>query len=150
MKRSRIRNRPMSEINVVPYIDVMLVLLVIFMVTAPLITEGVKVSLPQAQAKPLPGDGDEPVVIHVDQFGDLYADIGEDKNAPVEEADLLKRLSTVLQYKPGTPVMVRGDGRVDYGRVIRAMVIAQAAGASEVGLITEPPPQSPQPRDRAP
>jgi biopolymer transport protein TolR len=141
MKRSRTRRRPMSEINVVPYIDVMLVLLVIFMITAPLITQGVKVNLPQAQASPLPGDGDEPVVIHVDQFGDFYVDLGEDKNLPVDEAALLNRLGTVLRYKPGTPVMVRGDSRVDYGRVIRAMVVAQAAGAPEVGLITEPPPQ---------
>jgi biopolymer transport protein TolR len=133
----------MSEINVVPYIDVMLVLLVIFMITAPLITRGVKVSLPQAQAEPLPGGGDEPVVIHVDEFGDLYLDVGEDKNLPVDEAALFKRLSTVLQYKPGTPVMVRGDSRVDYGRVIRAMVVAQAAGAPEVGLITEPPQDRP-------
>jgi biopolymer transport protein TolR len=83
------------------------------------------------------------VVIHVDEFGDLYVDVGEDKNLPVDEAALLKRLRIVLQYKPGTPVMVRGDSRVDYGRVIRAMVVAQAAGAPEVGLITEPPPQNP-------
>ena len=127
----------------VPYIDVMLVLLVIFMITAPLITQGVKVSLPQAQASPLSGEGDEPVVIHVSEFGDLYVDVGDDKNLPVDEAALLKRLRVVLQYKPGTPVMVRGDSRVDYGRVIRAMVVAQAAGAPEVGLITEPPPQNP-------
>ena len=143
MKRSRSRLRPMSEINVVPYIDVMLVLLVIFMVTAPLITQGVKVSLPQASAQPLPGEGDPPVIIHVDEHGDLYADVGEDKNLPVDEATLLKRIRTVLQYKPGTPVMVRGDSRVDYGRVIRAMVVAQAAGAPDVGLITEPPSQTP-------
>jgi len=143
MKRSRSRLRPMSEINVVPYIDVMLVLLVIFMVTAPLITQGVKVSLPQASAQPLPGEGDLPVIIHVDEHGDLYADVGEDKNLPVDEATLLKRIRTVLQYKPGTPVMVRGDSRVDYGRVIRAMVVAQAAGAPDVGLITEPPSQTP-------
>jgi biopolymer transport protein TolR len=140
----------MSEINVVPYIDVMLVLLVIFMVTAPLITQGVKVNLPQAQALPLPGDGDEPVVIHVDEFGDLYVDVGEDKNLPADEAALFKRVRTVLQYKPGTPVMVRGDSRVDYGRVIRAMVVAQAAGAPEVGLITEPPAQRPDPQGAVP
>jgi biopolymer transport protein TolR len=141
MKRNRTRRRLMGEINVVPYIDVMLVLLVIFMVTAPLITEGVKVNLPQAAAAALPGEGDEPVVITVDQFGDLYVDVGEDKGLPVDQMALLKRLRTVLQYKPGTPVMVKGDGRVDYQRVIRAMVVAQAAGATEVGLITEPAPQ---------
>jgi biopolymer transport protein TolR len=141
MKRNRTRRRLMGEINVVPYIDVMLVLLVIFMVTAPLITQGVKVTLPQAAAAALPGEQDEPVVITVDQFGDLYLDVGEDKNLPVDQMALLKRLRTVLQYKPGTPVMVRGDGRVDYQRVIRAMVVAQAAGAAEVGLITEPAPE---------
>jgi biopolymer transport protein TolR len=150
MKRSRSRLRPMSEINVVPYIDVMLVLLVIFMVTAPLITQGVKVTLPQASAQPLPGDGDPPVIIHVDQFGDLYVDVGTDKNLPVDEATLLRRIRTVLQYKPGTPVMVRGDSRVDYGRVIRAMVVAQAAGAPDVGLITEPSTQTRGPRAGAP
>ena len=133
MKRSRSRLRPMSDINVVPYIDVMLVLLVIFMVTAPLITQGVKVTLPQAAAQPLPGEGDPPVIIHVDEHGDLYVDVGKDKNLPVDEAILLKRIRTVLQYKPGTPVMVRGDSRVDYGRVIRAMVVAQAAGAPGCG-----------------
>ncbi len=142
MKRTRSRRRPMSEINVVPYIDVMLVLLVIFMITAPLITQGVKVNLPQAQAQPLPpGAREESLVIHVDSVGDLYLDVGPDKNLPVDEAALFKRLSTVLRYQPGTPVLVRGDTGVEYGRVIRAMVVAQAAGAAEVGLITEPPPK---------
>ena len=150
MKRIRTRRRPMAEINVVPYIDVMLVLLVIFMVTAPLITQGVKVNLPQADAAALPGEGDEPVIITVDEFGDLYLDVGEDKNLPVDRMALLKRLRTVLQYKPGTPVMVRGDGRVDYAHVIQAMVVAQAAGAAEVGLITEPPPQGLGSRNSAP
>jgi biopolymer transport protein TolR len=129
----------MSEINVVPYIDVMLVLLVIFMVTAPLITQGVKVDLPQADAEVLQGETADPVVITVDQFGDLYLDVGEDKNQPVDARTLLTRVQAVLKYNPNVPIMVKGDAQVDYGRVVQAMVLAQAAGALSVGLITTPP-----------
>ena len=129
----------MSEINVVPYIDVMLVLLVIFMVTAPLITQGVKVELPQADAEVISAETSEPVVITVDQFGDLYLDVGEDKNQPVDSQTLMVRISAVLKYNPNVPIMVKGDATVDYGRVVEAMVLAQAAGAPSVGLITVPP-----------
>ncbi len=139
MKKTRLRRRPMSEINVVPYIDVMLVLLVIFMVTAPLITQGVKVELPEADAEVIAGEASEPVVITVDQFGDLYLDLGENKNEPVDPETLIVRISAVLKYKPETPIMVKGDRTVDYGRVVEAMVLAQAAGAPSVGLITVPP-----------
>jgi biopolymer transport protein TolR len=139
MKKTRLRRRPMSEINVVPYIDVMLVLLVIFMVTAPLITQGVKVELPEADAEVIGGEASEPVVITVDQFGDLYLDLGENKNEPVDPDTLIVRISAVLKYKPETPIMVKGDRTVDYGRVVEAMVLAQAAGAPSVGLITVPP-----------
>jgi biopolymer transport protein TolR len=129
----------MSEINVVPYIDVMLVLLVIFMVTAPLITQGVKVELPQAEAEVIAGEAVDPVVITVDQFGDYYLDLGEEKNQPVDAQTLLAKLRAVLRYNPQVPVMVKGDAAVDYGRVVQAMVLAQAAGAPSVGLITVPP-----------
>jgi biopolymer transport protein TolR len=139
MKKTRLRRRPMSEINVVPYIDVMLVLLVIFMVTAPLITQGVKVELPEADAEVIAGEASEPVVITVDQFGDLYLDLGENKNEPVDPETLIVRISAVLKYKPETPIMVKGDRTVDYGRVVEAMVLVQAAGAPSVGLITVPP-----------
>jgi len=139
MRKSRLRRRPISEINVVPYIDVMLVLLVIFMVTAPLITQGVKVELPQADAEVISGETSEPVVITVDQFGDLYLDVGEDKNRSVDPQTLLVRVSAVLKYNPNVPIMVKGDAAVDYGRVVEAMVLAQAAGAPSVGLITVPP-----------
>ena len=138
MRKLRLRRRPISEINVVPYIDVMLVLLVIFMVTAPLITQGVKVELPQADAEVISSETSEPVVITVDQFGDLYLDVGEDKNQPVDRETLLVRISAVLKYNPGVPVMVKGDASVGYGRVVDAMVLAQAAGAPSVGLITVP------------
>ena len=139
MRKSRQRRRPMSEINVVPYIDVMLVLLVIFMVTAPLITQGVKVELPHADAEVISSETSEPVVITVDQFGDLYLDLGEDKNQPVDPQTLMVRISAVLKYNPNVSIMVKGDATVDYGRVVEAMVLAQAAGAPSVGLITVPP-----------
>jgi biopolymer transport protein TolR len=129
----------MAEINVVPYIDVMLVLLVIFMVTAPLITQGVKVDLPEAEAQPQPGDGAPPVVIHVDRFGDTYVDLGDTELLPVDQQLLYERLRTVLLNAPGTSVVVRADSSVDYGSVVDAMVAAQAAGAPSVGLVTQPP-----------
>lgn len=141
LKRSRRhgRRRPMSDINVVPYIDVMLVLLVIFMVTAPLITQGVKVNLPQAKAGGIPSPTVASVVITIDQFGDFYIDVGQDKRLPATDQLLYERIRTVLEYKRDTPILVRADSQVDYGRVVHAMVVAQAAGAPNVGLITAPP-----------
>jgi biopolymer transport protein TolR len=139
MARIKKRHRPMAEINVVPYIDVMLVLLVIFMVTAPLITQGVHVELPQADAQPLSQDADDPLIISVSRNGTLYLNVGENKENPIDDENLTLRVAAVLGHKPGTPVMVRGDSQVDYGRVVHAMVLAQAAGAPSVGLITEPP-----------
>jgi biopolymer transport protein TolR len=129
----------MSEINVVPYIDVMLVLLVIFMITAPLLTQGVKVELPQADAEPLPAEADNPVVVSVNVAGEFFIDIGEGKNQPVDADTLVTRVAAVLKYKPRTPIMVRGDRNVDYGKVVEAMVLIQAGGAPNVGLITEQP-----------
>ncbi len=129
----------MAEINVVPYIDVMLVLLVIFMITAPLLTQGVKVELPQADAEALPPEADDPVVVSVDLKGDFFIDVGEGKNAPVDAESLRDRVAAVLRNKPGTPIMVRGDRDVEYGRVVEAMVLIQGAGAPNVGLITEVP-----------
>ena len=140
MARTRIRRRPMSEINVVPYIDVMLVLLVIFMITAPLLSQGVKVELPQASAEPLPPEALEPLVLTVDAEGRYYLNVGgAGEEVPVDLETLLARVAAVLRHKPETPVMVRGDRHVDYGRVIEAMVVLQAAGAPNVGLVTEPP-----------
>ena len=129
----------MAEINVVPYIDVMLVLLVIFMITAPLITQGVHVELPQADAQPLSQDAEEPLIISVSRGGDLYINVGGHQERPVDDENLMLRVAAVLHHKPSTSVMVRGDHQVDYGRVVHAMVLAQAAGAPSVGLITEPP-----------
>ena len=139
MRKSRLRRRPMSEINVVPYIDVMLVLLVIFMITAPLLTQGVNVDLPQADAQPLPPEADDPVVVSVTAAGEFYVDVGEGKERPVDGETLQERVAAVLRNKPRTPIMVRADRNVEYGRVIEAMVLLQGAGAPSVGLVTESP-----------
>ncbi|WP_428605637.1 protein TolR [Sedimenticola sp.] len=139
MSRQKKSRRPMAEINVVPYIDVMLVLLVIFMITAPLLTQGVKVDLPQADAEPLPAEVDDPVVVSVNSRGEMFIDVGEGKDQPVDPDTLVTRVAAVLAYKPKTPIMVKGDRNVDYGRVVEAMVLVQRAGAPNVGLITETP-----------
>lgn len=128
----------MSDINVVPYIDVMLVLLVIFMVTAPLITQGVQVNLPQADAEPVPAESTLPALITVDEFGDYYLTLDDGDAVPVDADTLTQRLREVLSVAPDTQVVVKGDASVDYGRVVDAMVMAQAAGAASVGLVTRP------------
>jgi biopolymer transport protein TolR len=130
----RDRKRPlMGEINVVPYIDVMLVLLVIFMITAPLLTQGVKVELPQASAKPVDMQEREPLVVTVDRRGRYFL---EDKEIGREA--LVRRVSAVLRLQPKTPVLIRGDRQVAYQDVVEAMVLLQAAGAPSVGLVTQP------------
>ena len=133
----RIRKRPMSEINVVPYIDVMLVLLIIFMVTAPLMTQGVKVDLPQASAEPVQQSETEPLIVSVDADGFYYLNVGEDPKQGIDHDLLVQRVAAVLKYKPGTPVLVRGDATVNYGAVVTAMALLQKAGAPSVGLVTE-------------
>jgi len=133
------RRRPMGEINVVPYIDVMLVLLVIFMITAPLLTQGVDVDLPSADAKPLPPDIEDPVVVTVDVHGNMFLNVGAEKDMPVDDATVTEKVAAVLRQNPKVAVLVRGDKAVEYGRVMAAMVVLQKAGAPNVGLITEPP-----------
>ena len=133
------KRKPVSEINVVPYIDVMLVLLIIFMITAPLVQQGVEIDLPQASANPMPPEQREPLVITVSKNGDLYLNIGENNEKPLEEDLLANRVAAVIRNHPQTPVLVRGDKAVDYGRVTEAMVLLQAAGVEKVGLMTESP-----------
>ncbi len=137
--RQRIRKRPISEINVVPYIDVMLVLLIIFMITAPLLTQGVKVDLPQAPSSPLPPNDKEPVIVNVDSEGNIFINYGENQDKPVTPEVLLNRVSALLKYQPGIPVLVGGDANVAYGQVVQVMTLLQQAGAPSVGMITEPP-----------
>jgi biopolymer transport protein TolR len=137
--RQRIKKRPMSEINVVPYIDVMLVLLIIFMVTAPLLSQGVKVDLPQAPSSPLPPNEKEPVIVNVDKNGNYFINYGEDQDKPVAADVLLNRVSALLKYQPGIPVLIGGDTNVAYGHVVQVMTLLQQAGAPSVGMITDPP-----------
>ncbi len=129
----------MSEINVVPYIDVMLVLLVIFMITAPLLTEGVKIELPRAEAKPLDRSDTEPLVVAIDADGQFYIQFGEDQDKPVDAVTLVNRASAVIRHRPNVQVLVRGDETVSYGDVVYVMTLLQKAGAPSVGLITKPP-----------
>lgn len=131
------KRKPVSEINVVPYIDVMLVLLIIFMITAPLIQQGVEIDLPQASANPMPPEQREPLVISVSKDGDFYLNIGENNDKPIDEDLLANRVAAVINNHPQTPVLVRGDKAVDYGRVTEAMVLLQSAGVEKVGLMTE-------------
>jgi len=128
----------MAEINVVPYIDVMLVLLIIFMITAPLLQQGVEIDLPQAAANPLPPEQQEPVVVSVDKKGEFYLDIGDRPDKPIDAQLLVNRVAAVRQLKPNIPVLVRGDRDVDYGRIVDVMVLLQRAGIDKVGLMTEP------------
>ncbi len=138
MPRHHRKLRPMAEINVVPYIDVMLVLLIIFMITAPLLTEGVKVALPQAEARPIEDTAKRPIVVAIDAQGGYHLTYDDDRNRQVDEKELLRLAAAILKQDPGTPVLVKGDRRVDYGRVVQAMVLLQQAGAQSVGLLTEP------------
>jgi biopolymer transport protein TolR len=132
----------MSQINVVPYIDVMLVLLVIFMVTAPLLQTGVEVDLPEVEAKPLDeqqSEDQEPLVVTVDRQGQFF--LGSSNALTPEE--LIARVVEKLKSRKDAQAYVRGDQGVEYGRVVEAMVILQQAGAGKIGLITDPPPEEP-------
>lgn len=136
---NRFKKKRMAEINVVPYIDVMLVLLVIFMVTAPLLAEGVKVDLPKTTSKPLAKVEQEPVVVTVDAKGRYYLNIGEKPQDAVDDGTLVARVAAVLRHRKGVDVLVRGDQSVEYGKVILAMSLLQKAGVNNIGLVTEPP-----------
>jgi len=137
--RTRRRKKVMSEINVVPYIDVMLVLLVIFMITAPLLSQGVNVELPQAAAKPLPAADKEPVVISVDDAGNYFINYGDSQDKPIPLATLVNRVAALRKYQPHIPIYVKGDRKVDYGRVVELMALLQGSGVEGVGLVTTPP-----------
>ncbi len=139
--RLRNRKRPMSEINVVPYIDVMLVLLIIFMITAPLLSQGVKIELPKVPSEPLPASDNDPVIVSVDAAGNFFINYGEDQDQPVSPAVLVNRVGALVKYRPELPVLVKGDAGVNYGRVVQAMALLQGAGVKGIGLITEPPEQ---------
>jgi biopolymer transport protein TolR len=140
MSRARHR-RLMAEINVVPYIDVMLVLLIIFMITAPLLTQGITVDLPNAAADPLDPEllrDNEPLVLSINQEGQLFLNIGDDEESPLDDQTVVTRTAAVLRRNAETPVLVKADQAVSYGRVVTGMVLLQQAGAQKVGFITDP------------
>ncbi len=139
MAYPRVRKRLMSDINIVPYIDVMLVLLVIFMITAPLLTQGVKVDLPKASAEPVDTSSKEPLIVSVTAAGQYMINVGDDPKKPVDDDTLVNRVAAVLRSNPGTPVLIKGDQSVNYGTVVYAMTLLQQAGAPSVGLVTDQP-----------
>ena len=141
MTAGRRHRRLMGEINVVPYIDVMLVLLIIFMITAPLLTQGIKVDLPKAGAEPLDPEmmqDNEPLVLSINRDGELFLNVGTDQEKPLGEDRVLEITSAILRRNANTPVLVKADQAVAYGRVVLGMVLLQQAGAQKVGFITDP------------
>jgi len=139
----RARRRPMAEINVVPYIDVMLVLLVIFMITAPLLNLGVEVELPKADAEPMENQqNEEPLVLTVLRNGDLYLNAGGDMagiaSGMIDAETLVTTVGAIVRRNPELEVLVGGDKQVEYGQIYQAMVLLQKAGVSKVGLMSDP------------
>jgi biopolymer transport protein TolR len=133
------KRKLMGEINVVPYIDVMLVLLVIFMVTAPLLTQGIEVELPKAGAEPIETSSERlPLVLSVDPEGFLYLNVGDNEESPVEAQEVVARVGAVMRNAPETPILVKADRSVAYGYVVGAMVLLQQGGAEDVGFVTDP------------
>ncbi|RLQ20329.1 protein TolR [Seongchinamella sediminis] len=128
----------MAEINVVPYIDVMLVLLIIFMVTAPMLMQGVKVDLPEASADPVENQDSEPLIVSVNANGELFLNLGNEEQV-LALATIRERVAKVMNTNPDKPVLIWGDEAVPYGQVVTVMVALQQAGAPSVGLVTENP-----------
>lgn len=131
--------RAVAEINVVPYIDVMLVLLVIFMATAPLLMQGVEVDLPKANSTPVSDSDAEPLIVSIDAQARLYLNLGASDDQALSIETVRQRVGTVLKRNPEKAVMVWGDAAVPYGEVVSLMSELQAAGAPSVGLVTEAP-----------
>jgi biopolymer transport protein TolR len=143
MARKRNKRRPMAEINVVPYIDVMLVLLVIFMITTPLLNLGVEVNLPKADAEPLDSEqSDEPMVVTVLENGDLYLNAGGEVDGVtsglIDSESLVTTVAAIVRRNPEIQVLVGGDVAVGYGHIYGAMVLLQKAGVTKVGLMSDP------------
>lgn len=135
---TRPRRRSMSDINVVPYIDVMLVLLIIFMVTAPLLNQGIEVDLPSAPANPLDADGPEPIVVSVDASGNIYLNINTNPDISVDADAMVSRVKAALGQQAERPVMIRGDANGPYENIVRVLVLLQQANVNSVGLVTDP------------
>jgi len=128
-----------AEINVVPLIDVMLVLLIVFMIAAPMMTQGIKVELPKAAADPVDNKDEEPITVSVKADGSYYIDLAGDPDQARPLAEVKSLVGKVLAEKPNTLVFVQGDRKVEYGVIVALMAELKLAGAPSVGLITEPP-----------
>ncbi len=141
MKRAKNR-RLMGQMNVVPYIDVMLVLLIIFMITAPMLEQGITVDLPQVEAAQLDPEEmreNEPLIISIDRDGEYFLNLGEDPEAAIDVARVRDVTAAVLDRNPATRVFVKADENVVYGRVALALALAQEAGATNIGMVTRSP-----------
>ncbi len=139
MARNRNKHRPVAEMNVVPYIDVMLVLLIIFMATAPMLMQGVKVDLPEANADPVENQDSEPVIVSLNSAGQLFLNLGADGEQVLSLATIKDRVGAVIRRNPNKPILVWGDAAVPYGEVVTLMAALQEVGAPSVGLVTENP-----------
>ena len=140
--RGRRGRRSVAEINVVPYIDVMLVLLIIFMVTAPMLQQGIEVETPKAASETMASKKEPPVVVSVDRDGALYLNIADNPNAALMPEQVQARVTAYHQLKPDVPVLVKGDANVPYQKVIEAMALVKGAGIDKVGLVTQSPVKS--------
>jgi biopolymer transport protein TolR len=137
IRRQRAKRKLNAEINVVPYIDVTLVLLIIFMVTAPMLTQGVDVELPKASSEPVETQDEEPLIVTVDAEGLYYINLGEDETVPKSAEQIAGQIRQILSVNPGKMMLVRGDRQASYDQVVQLMVLLQGAGAERVGLVTE-------------
>jgi biopolymer transport protein TolR len=137
--KTRNKHRAKAEINVVPYIDVMLVLLIIFMVTAPMLMQGVKVDLPIANADPVDNQDSEPLIVSIKSSGELFLNLGSGEDQSLSLASIKQRVAVIMRRNPKKPVLVWGDRAVAYGEVVTLMTALQEAGAPSVGLVTENP-----------
>jgi len=137
IRRQRAKRKLNAEINVVPYIDVTLVLLIIFMVTAPMLTQGVDVELPKASSEPVETQDEEPLIVTVDAEGLYYINLGEDETVPKSAEQIAGQIRQILSVNPGKMMLVRGDRQASYDQVVQLMVLLQGAGAERIGLVTE-------------
>ncbi|GGP50436.1 protein TolR [Shewanella algicola] len=136
----RKRRRPVAEINVVPYIDVMLVLLIIFMVTAPIVSQGVKVELPQGNAETLPPDSKPPIVASIDAAGEYFLNVGSSSNSVAMDLEQVStEVGALIALEPQRPVVVKAERSIPYESVIQLMISLQSAGVPAVGLMTDSP-----------
>jgi biopolymer transport protein TolR len=131
------KRRMNAEMNVVPYIDVMLVLLIIFMVTAPLLTQGIEVELPATDGEQMT-QGDEPITLSVNRDGEFFLNVGDNKDSPLSDEDVRARAGAIVRNKPQEMFLVEGDAKVPYESVARAMAVLQSAGVQKIGFVTDP------------